>query len=79
VFELPVAVYVLTRLGLVSSTFMKNYRRHAIVVIVILASIITPPDVFSQTLIAIPLILLYELSIGIAKRVEKQEKALAKT
>ena len=79
VFELPVAVYVLAKLGLVSSSFMKSYRRHAIVVIVILASIITPPDVFSQTLISIPLILLYELGIVIAKRVEKQEKSLAKT
>ncbi|MCB0519668.1 MAG: twin-arginine translocase subunit TatC [Lewinellaceae bacterium] len=79
IFELPVAVYVLTKLGIVSSAFMKSYRRHAAVVIVIVAAIITPPDVFSQVLISVPLILLYEVSITIAKRVEKQEKALMKT
>jgi len=80
VFEMPVAVYVLTKLGLLTSGFMKSYRRHAFVIIVVVASIITPPDVFSQVLISLPLILLYEVSIRIAKRVEKkEEKALTKT
>lgn len=74
VFELPVLVHVLTQLGLVSSSMMKSYRRHALVVIVILASVITPPDVFSQILIAVPLMLLYEVSINVAKRVEKKEQ-----
>lgn len=73
-FELPVVVHVLTRIGLVSSALMKSYRRHAWVVIVVLASVITPPDVFSQILISVPLVLLYEVSIVVAKRVEKQEK-----
>ena len=51
-FELPVAVHVLTRLGIVGSKMMKSYRKHALVVIIVLASIITPPDVFSQVLIS---------------------------
>src|SRR5690606_782995 len=76
VFELPVIVYVLARLGLVTSAMMKSYRRHAIVVIIVIASVITPPDVASQILVSLPLLLLYQVSIGIARRVEKKEKAL---
>lgn len=72
VFELPVAVHVLTRLGVVDSAMLKNYRRHAIVIIVMIAAVITPPDVFSQILIAVPLILLYEVSIYVSRRVEKR-------
>jgi sec-independent protein translocase protein TatC len=53
---------------------MRNYRRHAIVVIFIIAAIITPPDVFSQTLVAIPLLILYEVSIFISARVMKQKE-----
>lgn len=79
VFELPVLVYVLAKLGLITAAFMRSYRRHAIIVIIVLASIITPPDIASQILISLPLLLLYEISIRIAKRVEKKEKALMKT
>ena len=79
VFELPVIVYVLARLGLVTAAFMKSYRRHAIIVIIVIASVITPPDVASQILVSLPLLLLYQISIGIARRVEKKEKALMKT
>jgi sec-independent protein translocase protein TatC len=53
---------------------MRNYRRHAIVVIFIIAAIITPPDVFSQTLVAIPLLILYEVSIFISAGVMKQKE-----
>jgi sec-independent protein translocase protein TatC len=74
VFELPIVVYFLTKIGLVTPEFMKKYRRHSIVVIFILAAIITPPDVFSQTLVAIPLLVLYEVSILISRRVVKQRK-----
>jgi sec-independent protein translocase protein TatC len=73
VFELPVAAHVLTQVGVLSSAFMKEYRRHAIVVIVILAGIITPPDAFSQILVAVPLLGLYEISIGVSKRVERRQ------
>lgn len=72
VFELPIVVFFLAKIGLISSDFMKNYRRHAFVLVFILAAIITPPDVFTQILIGIPIYVLYEISIRIAKRVEKQ-------
>jgi sec-independent protein translocase protein TatC len=74
IFELPIVVFFLTKIGLLTPEFMKKYRRHSIVVIFIIAAIITPPDVFSQTLVAIPLIILYEVSIFISKRVVKQRK-----
>ena len=73
VFELPIIAFFATKVGLVTPTFMRKYRRHAIVVIFIIAAIITPPDVFSQTLVAIPLLLLYEVSIFISARVMKQK------
>lgn len=87
VFQLPVAAHVLTNIGLISSNFMREYRRHAAVAIVVLAAIITPPDAFSQILVALPLLGLYEVSIMVSKRVEKnkalkeaaEEKALSKT
>jgi sec-independent protein translocase protein TatC len=72
VFELPVVAYVLTRIGVLSSEFLRQYRRHAIVILVAVAAVITPPDAFSQILIAFPLISLYEISILVAKRVERQ-------
>ncbi len=73
VFELPVVAHVLTQVGVLSSNFLKQYRRHAIVILVALAAIITPPDAFSQILIALPLMGLYEISIYVSKRVEKQK------
>ena len=72
VFELPILIYFLTKIGVVNANFLKKQRKIAIVVSFILSAIITPPDAFSQILVAIPLIFLYELSIGIAKRVEKK-------
>ncbi len=73
VFELPIITFFLTKIGLVTPKFMRTYRKHAIVVIFIVAAIITPPDVFSQTLVAIPLLILYEVSIIISTRVMKQK------
>jgi sec-independent protein translocase protein TatC len=69
VFELPVFIYFLTKLGIVSPDFLKKNRKVMIVVVLVLASIITPPDMFSQILVSIPLLLLYEISIKVAKRV----------
>jgi sec-independent protein translocase protein TatC len=74
-FELPIVVFFLARIGIITPAFMRKYRKHAIVVVLILAAIITPPDVFSQTLVSIPLILLYEVSIFIASRVVKNREA----
>jgi sec-independent protein translocase protein TatC len=71
-FQLPVVVYFLAMSGLVTSKMLKSYRRHSIVVILILAAIITPPDVISQILIAMPILVLYEAGIYIAKRLEKK-------
>ena len=74
VFELPIIVFFLTKIGILTPEFMRNYRRHSIVVILILAAIITPPDVFSQILVAIPLLFLYEISIFISAKVVKQRE-----
>ena len=73
VFELPIIAFFMTKIGVITPKFMRTYRRHAIVVIFIIAAIITPPDVFSQTLVAIPLLILYEVSIFISARVMKQK------
>ena len=79
IFELPIIAFFLTKIGIITPTFMRKYRKHAIVVIFIVAAIITPPDVFSQMLVCIPLLILYEVSIGISGRVikkkEKEHKA----
>ncbi len=72
VFQLPVLIYFLARMGIVSVAFLKTYRKHAIVVFFILSALITPPDMFSQLLVSFPLILLYEISIKIAKKVERE-------
>jgi len=74
VFELPVLVLFLARAGIITPGFLRKNRRVMIVVILALAAIITPPDVFSQILVALPLYLLYEISIGIAERVAKRRK-----
>ncbi|OUU03517.1 MAG: twin-arginine translocase subunit TatC [Flammeovirgaceae bacterium TMED32] len=73
-FQLPIVVYFATKAGLVSSSLLKTYRKHSIIVILLLSAVLTPPDPFSQVLIAIPLGLLYQLSILIAVKLEKKER-----
>lgn len=74
-FQLPVVVYVLSKIGIMTPAFMKKFRKHAFVVILIVAAVITPsPDIFSQLLVAFPLIVLYEMSIIISRRIEKKKK-----
>lgn len=68
VFQLPLVVYYLAKIGLISDEFMKTYRRQAFLFIIILAAIITPPDVVTQFLIAVPIYGLYEASISIARK-----------
>jgi sec-independent protein translocase protein TatC len=68
-FELPIVVFFLARIGVLTPEFMRKYRRHAIIIILVLAAIITPPDVFSCILVTLPLALLYEVSIFIATKV----------
>jgi sec-independent protein translocase protein TatC len=75
VFQLPILVYFLSKVGLVTPDFLKRYRRHSVIIIVTLSAIITPPDVFSQVLVALPLMILYEVGIFISKRIVRQRDA----
>ncbi len=73
IFQMPMIAYVLSKVGVLTPKFMKSYRKHAWVVILVLAGIITPsPDIYSQVLVAIPLVLLYEVSIVVSGRIERQ-------
>lgn len=75
-FQLPMIAYVLSMVGILTPQFMREYRRHALVVILIIAAIITPsPDMISQLLVTLPLLGLYEISIGVSARVNKQRQA----
>lgn len=73
VFELPILVYFLTKVGVITPDFLKRNRKYMFVILLILSAIITPPDMFSQVLVVVPLIVLYEFSIGVSKRVYKKE------
>lgn len=77
VFELPLVIYFLAKLGIMGPQFMRTYRRHAIVVIAIVAAIITPPDVTSMLIVTFPLLLLYEVSIYISAYNYPKEKESA--
>jgi sec-independent protein translocase protein TatC len=73
VFELPMIAFFLTKIGLLSPAFMRKYRRHAIVVILIIAAVVTPtPDMVTQSLLAAPMILLYEIGILVSKFAQKK-------
>jgi sec-independent protein translocase protein TatC len=74
IFELPIFAFFLTKIGIVTPSFLKQYRRYAIVIIFVVAAIITPPDVFSQTLVAVPMLGLYEISIWVSKGVMRKKK-----
>jgi sec-independent protein translocase protein TatC len=73
-FELPIIIYFLTKLGLVTPKFLRTYRKYAIVIVLIVAAIVTPPDVVSQITVAIPMLLIYEASIFISVGVIKNKK-----
>ena len=83
IFLFPMVVYLLTSIGILTPEFLKTYRRHAIVVIMVVAANITHADVLSMMAAAMPLVILYEMSIWmsiyVSKKIEKQEKALAKS
>ena len=72
VFQLPVLVFFLSKAGLVTAPMLKSYRRHALVGILALSAVITPPDVTSQILVSMPVLLLYEMGIWIARRQDKR-------
>lgn len=72
VFELPILVYFLTKIGILTPTFMKRNRKYMYVLMLIVSAIITPPDMFSQILVVFPLIALYEFSIGVSNRIYRK-------
>ncbi len=72
-FELPILAYVLGKIGLITARFLRTYRKYAFVVILLIAAIITPsPDITSQVLVSLPLLLLYEISVFIVARIDKK-------
>ena len=73
IFELPIVVFILSAIGLLTPAFMRHYRRHAIVVILVLSAFITPPDPISLVFISIPLAFLYEISIGVSWMVNRSK------
>ncbi len=72
-FELPVIIFFLTKMGLVTPEFLKKHRKIALVLVLTLSAIITPPDIASQIIVTLPIMVLYEISILISKRVIKKE------
>lgn len=76
-FELPVVIYFLSKIGLVSPQFLKKYRKHALVLVLVVSAIITPPDVASQIIVAVPIMFLYEISITVSKIVIKKQNLKA--
>ena len=73
-FQLPIVVFFLSKAGLVTPELMRTYRRHAIIIILLISAILTPPDVISQVLIAFPLVFLYQISIFISGVVIRRSK-----
>lgn len=74
VFELPMIMYFLTKIGVVTPEILKKYRKYALVVILIISAVITPPDVASQVIVAIPILVLYQVSIYISAIVVRNQK-----
>lgn len=74
IFELPILIYFLTKLGLVTPEILRKYRKFALVIVLIISAVITPPDIASQIIVAIPVIILYEISIHISRIVLKRKK-----
>lgn len=74
IFELPIIIYFFTRIGLVTPKFLRTYRKHSIVVVLILSAVITPPDIASQIVVSIPILILYEISIFISAYVLKRDQ-----
>jgi sec-independent protein translocase protein TatC len=74
VFELPIVIYFLTKVGIVTPEFLRKYRKYALVLVLVISAIITPPDIASQVIVAIPILILYEVSIFISKIVIRNQK-----
>lgn len=74
VFELPILIYFLSKIGLVTPEFLRKQRKYALVIILVIAAVITPPDIASQVIVAIPVLILYQISIYISKVVIRNQK-----
>lgn len=74
VFEMPLVVFFMARMGLISDTFLRRQRKYALLIVFIAAAILTPPDVFTQLLMAMPLLILYEMSVWIAYFFSRKRK-----
>lgn len=79
IFELPIVIYFLTKIGLVTPQWLKKYRKFALVGVLVLSAIITPPDIASQVIVSVPIIILYEISIIISKVVVRNQNKRMKT
>ena len=73
-FELPIIIFFLTKIGLVTPEFLRKYRKYTLVIVLIVAAVITPPDVLSQIIVTIPIMILYEASILISVLVVKSQE-----
>jgi sec-independent protein translocase protein TatC len=73
-FELPIIIFFLSKMGIVTPEILRKYRKFAIIIVLIIAAIITPPDVISQTIVSIPIMLLYEISIWISVFIHKKDQ-----
>jgi sec-independent protein translocase protein TatC len=76
-FELPIIIYFLTKLGLVTPSFLRKYRKYALVIVLIVSAVITPPDIISQIIVSIPIMILYEISILISYLVSRNQLKIA--
>ena len=73
IFELPIIIYFFTKIGLVTPQFLRKYRKYALVIVLVVSAIITPPDISTQIIVSIPILILYEASIFISAFVMRQE------
>ena len=78
IFELPIVIYFLTKVGVLTPDFLRKYRKYALVIVLIFSAIITPPDIVSQIIVAIPVLVLYEVSILISRIVYRKEAKILK-
>lgn len=74
IFELPIIMYFFTKIGLVTAEFLRKYRKYALVIVLIVSAVITPPEISTQVIVSIPILILYEVSILIAVFVERKER-----
>lgn len=78
IFELPIVIYFLTKVGVLTPDFLRKYRKYALVIVLMFSAIITPPDIVSQIIVAIPVLILYEVSILISRIVYRKEEKILK-